>query len=160
MEETASSVAQTLSGHVAASPFGHEGDEPVVIDARGQGQEFFESWDDRREELLALPPKVVLLNVAAGRELLRTAPHTASVAGGVMLPAENTARLVETEDEEALGRRELNIALEEVGEEQFRGCLVGVDLYTKRLYGRPGEDPRHLAQEDLDFAVLYVEYVP
>ena len=132
-----------------------------VLDARLYREADFEGWDVQRE-ILSSPssPLLVLLDVASGTSLLRTAPHLVSWAGGVWMVAEPTVRPAHTEEELELGRAALRRALAE--DESFRvahmGQTVAVDLLTGRLFaGGPDGGALQEARIYLDEGTVFLE---
>lgn len=92
-DEVAAGLSAQLGSPVRVAPHFDDTADVAVIDGRSLRATDFATWDPRRATLV--PPgasRVVLLDVATASWLLQNAPHTASWAGGVNLPADPTVR--------------------------------------------------------------------
>jgi hypothetical protein len=127
-----------------------------VLDARRTLQ--FEEWDVERERIAACGQIVVLLDVASSDRLLQQAPHFATWAGGVRLPAESGVRGVQTNREFEVGKRLLSRKLAENPE--ISGGQLAIELASSRIF-RPrwNQTALEVAQDRLDQGIVYVEEV-
>ena len=132
----------------------------ALVDLRHTGPSTFVNWDPRRADLVPDGgQRVVLLSAATGRALLQQAPHTASWAGDVGLPAEPSVRSARSDDELATGR---HLFAAWAAEEALpRGAAIGIDLATERRFrGRADVSPLDLAREALDEGIVYLTRAP
>ena len=134
-----------------------------VLDGRALGEDTFSRWDRARATLaMAGSPLVVLLNVEAGRRLLRAAPHVASWAGGVRLPAESVIQIAQSEAQLEAGRAALSRALQSDPALAVRaaGRSVGVVIGSDRVFVMsPDASVVDQARCELDEGLLYVARV-
>ncbi len=134
----------------------------AVVDLRSGFD--FSGLDPERARLVErVHPVVVLLDVASSKALLRGAPQTAFICGGVHLPHPSGVRPARTEQEVQLGRdilaRELRAHPSEAA--AHRGGSVGVSIASGRLFFREGERlPMEQAEEELDEGIVYLGRVP
>lgn len=134
-----------------------------VLDGRSLRHDTFARWDQMRPTL-ARPgsPLVVLLNVEATRALLQAAPHVASWAGGVRLPAEPIIAETRTPAQREAGRLAFARALQADPTLRIRaqGRSVGVVIGSGRTFiMRPDAHIEDQARSELDEGLIYISRV-
>lgn len=160
-EEVAAALAAELGSPVRAASRLDDASGVAVIDGRSLRDTDFATWDLRRATLV--PPgasRVVLLDAATASWLLQNAPHTASWAGGVSLPADPAVRAAQSDEELEAGAALFDRWLREGHGAALRGQVVALDLVSGRAFvGRVDASPLAVAQEQLDEGIVYVERV-
>ncbi len=156
---TAEHVADELTDAVVAEQVFHDAQTVQVVDTRQWTADRFADWDVRRQELIDGPRLVILLDAASGERLLKTAPQTASWAGGVRLPAERDVRPAESDDEKAAGRETLERLCRERPElvSEYRHQTIGVNLSDGRLFTPTlSESALSRARSELDEGIIFL----